>query len=165
MVRLVSRFFALAALVCAALAKPMSERAMAVHDRRPAPARGFVNSGSPSAGKQLTLRLALKQNNIAGLEKKLYAVSDPASVEYGQHLSADEVAEFVKPTADTLSSVTAWLAEHDLSAKPVSHPPNSPSSRTLTVVKPPSAHSHTASPSTCKHTSTTSHQRPVSCPR
>ncbi|KAK7017336.1 peptidase S53 domain-containing protein [Favolaschia claudopus] len=121
MVRLVSQFIALAALVCAALAKPMSERAMAVYDRRPAPARGFVNSGAPSAGKQLTLRLALKQNNIAGLEKRLYAVSDPASVEYGHHLSADEVAEFVKPTSDTLSSVTAWLTEHDLSAKPVSH--------------------------------------------
>jgi tripeptidyl-peptidase-1 len=64
---------------------------MAIHETRAEPARGFVNSGAAPAAKELTLRVALKPNNIAGLETALYAVSDPASPLYGQHLTAEEV--------------------------------------------------------------------------
>lgn len=80
----------LASLLLLAAAKPMNRR-MVVHEARNEPARGFVNSGAAPAAKELTLRIALKPNNIAGLETALYAVSDPASTLYGQHLTADEV--------------------------------------------------------------------------
>ncbi|KAJ7144419.1 family S53 protease [Mycena epipterygia] len=92
---------------------------MAVHESRATPARGFVNSGVAPAGKELTLRIALKQNDMAGLEAALYQVSDPASALYGQFLTQEEVAAFVKPTDDTLAAVTEWLAENSISSKPV----------------------------------------------
>jgi tripeptidyl-peptidase-1 len=68
-----------ASLLLVVAAKPMGRRTMAVHRSRAEPARGFVQSGSAPAQKELTLRIALKQNNIAGLEAELYKVSDPAS--------------------------------------------------------------------------------------
>jgi tripeptidyl-peptidase-1 len=64
---------------------------MAVLETRAEPPRGFVNSGAASAAKELTLRIAMRPNNIAGLETALYAVSDPANTLYGQHLTVDEV--------------------------------------------------------------------------
>lgn len=81
----------IASLLLVAAAKPMDRRSMIVHERRDEPARGFVNSGVAPATKDLTLRIALKPNNIAGLETALYAVSDPASALYGQHLTQNEV--------------------------------------------------------------------------
>ncbi|KAJ7749422.1 family S53 protease [Mycena metata] len=84
--------------------KRPTRRTIAVHETRAAPPRGFV---------ELTLRIAIKPNNIAGLETALYSVSEPASPQYGQHLTAEEVSDFVKPTDESLSAVTAWLSEND----------------------------------------------------
>ncbi|KAJ7183973.1 family S53 protease [Mycena filopes] len=109
----------LASLLLVVSAKPMERRAMAVHESRAAPARGFVNSGPAPAAKDLTLRIAIKPNNIAGLETALYAVSSPDSAQYGQHLTAEEVAEFVKPTDESLAAVTEWLSENDISSTAV----------------------------------------------
>ncbi|KAJ7167986.1 family S53 protease-like protein [Mycena filopes] len=109
----------LASLVLAVAAKPMNHRAMVVHETRPEPPAGFVHSGVAPAAKELTLRIALKPNNIAGLETALYAVSDPASALYGQHLTPDEVAEFVKPTDETLTVVNEWLSENDITSTAV----------------------------------------------
>ncbi|KAJ6490959.1 hypothetical protein C8R45DRAFT_195537 [Mycena sanguinolenta] len=80
-----------ASLLLLATAKPMDPRTMVVHESRAAPAAGFVQSGAAPAAQELTLRIALKQNNIAGLETELYKVSDPASEFYGQHLTLEEV--------------------------------------------------------------------------
>ncbi|KAJ7867806.1 family S53 protease [Mycena leptocephala] len=106
-------------LLLVVAAKPMGRRTMAVHRSRAEPASGFVRSGAAPAQKALTLRIALRQNNIAGLETELYKVSDPASAFYGQYLTADEVAEFVKPTDETLNAVNQWLAENNIASKPV----------------------------------------------
>ncbi|KAJ7836268.1 family S53 protease [Mycena olivaceomarginata] len=92
---------------------------MAVHESRAEPARGFVKSSAAPAAKELTLRIALKPTDIAGLEAALYQVSDPASDLYGQHLTPEEVATFVKPTDDSLAAVSEWLAENNIAAKPV----------------------------------------------
>ncbi|KAJ7245337.1 family S53 protease-like protein [Mycena rebaudengoi] len=109
----------LASLILLAAAKPMSRRAMVVHETREAPARGFVKSGLAPVAKEIKLRIAMKQNDMVGLEKALYAVSDPTSALYGQHLTKEEVAEFVKPTDATLAAVNEWLAENDIASKPV----------------------------------------------
>ncbi|KAJ7779427.1 family S53 protease-like protein [Mycena maculata] len=108
-----------ASLLLIAAAKPMEPRTMAVHEARAEPARGFVLSGPAPAATELKLRIALRPNNIAGLETALYAVSDPASALYGQHLTAAEVAEFVKPTEETLSVVSEWLSENDITSTSV----------------------------------------------
>ncbi|KAJ6484875.1 family S53 protease [Mycena sanguinolenta] len=108
-----------ASLLLLATAKPMDTRTMVVHESRAAPAAGFVQSGAAPAAQELTLRIALKQNNIAGLETELYKVSDPASEFYGQHLTLEEVAEYAKPTDETLAAVSSWLSENNIDAKPV----------------------------------------------
>nr|GAT55465.1 family S53 protease-like protein [Mycena chlorophos] len=109
-----------AALVALALATPTDRSALVVHEHRAQPARGFVNLGAAPAETQLTLRLLLKPNNIAGLEGRLLSVSDPSSQSYGQHLSIDEVISYVKPTTDAVSAVNAWLSSNEISATPVS---------------------------------------------
>ncbi len=52
---------------------------------------GFTKGLAAPAANILDLRLAIKQNNIAGLEKALFDVSTPGSALYGQHLSKEEV--------------------------------------------------------------------------
>ncbi|KAJ7114150.1 family S53 protease-like protein [Mycena crocata] len=118
---LVSSIF-LASLFLAVAAKPTgrSPTAMVVHETRPTPARGFVHSGIAPATAKLTLRIAMKSNNISGLEAALCAVSDPASPLYGQHLTQEEVAAFVRPTNETFLAVTAWLSGNNISSTPIS---------------------------------------------
>ena len=43
------------------------------------------------------------------LESTLWAVSDPDSVDYGNHLSQEAVDAIVAPSASALDAVTAWL--------------------------------------------------------
>ncbi|KAJ6605199.1 family S53 protease [Mycena vulgaris] len=113
---LATSFFA--PLLLLATAKPVAPRTMVVHESRVAPAEGFIQSAAAPAEQELTLRIALKQNNIAGLETELYKVSDPASKFYGQHLTLEEVVEFVKPTDETFAAVSSWLSENKIDAKP-----------------------------------------------
>ncbi|KAJ7114159.1 family S53 protease [Mycena crocata] len=110
----------LATLLALAAANPLTRRTMAVHEKRDAVPAGFVHAGPVPSSEKITLRIALANTDIAGLEAKTYAVSDPANALYGQHLTAAEVAKYVKPTTDTLSAVTEWLNENDLVATAVS---------------------------------------------
>ncbi|KAJ7869868.1 family S53 protease [Mycena olivaceomarginata] len=114
---LATSFFA--SLLLVATAKPMAPRTMVVHESRAAPAEGFVQSAAAPAEQELTLRIALKQNNIVGLQTELYKVSDPASEFYGKHLTLEEVVKFVKPTNDTLAAVSNWLSDNNIDAKRV----------------------------------------------
>ncbi|KAJ7192437.1 family S53 protease [Mycena pura] len=113
-------FISLAAFLAGVAGNPLSGRAMAVHESVAAVPKGFAHAGPVSPSEEITLRISLAHSDIAGLEKMTYAVSDPASSLYGQHLTVEEVAEYVKPTDPTLSSVTAWLSEHGITAKSVS---------------------------------------------
>ncbi|KAF7307389.1 Family S53 protease-like protein [Mycena indigotica] len=109
-----------AALVTLAAATPAELSAYVIHEQRDTPARGFVKVGPAPPSKQLTLRIALKPNNIAGLEEELYAVSDPKSARYGKHLTLDEVVKYVKPTTEALSAVNSWLDANKITAKTIS---------------------------------------------
>ncbi|KAI1465040.1 tripeptidyl-peptidase 1 precursor [Daldinia caldariorum] len=64
------------------------------------------------AGHIIDLQIGVKQSNFPELERHLYEVSDPDHPRYGQHLSADEVKELVKPTDETLNLVHEWLADN-----------------------------------------------------
>ncbi|KAF8215443.1 family S53 protease [Mycena galopus ATCC 62051] len=109
----------IASLLLLVAATPRAPRTMVVHESRAAPAKGFVQSSAAPAEQELTLRIALKQNHIAGLETELYKVSDPTSEFYGQHLTLEEVTEFVKPMNETVAAVSSWLSENNIGAKPV----------------------------------------------
>ncbi|KAJ7775393.1 family S53 protease [Mycena metata] len=114
------RFSSIAALVALAIATPTDRSALVLHEHRAQPASGFVSTGAAPSDAELTLRIALNPNNIAGLESELYAVSDPSSSRYGQHLTPEEVAKYVKPSPDALSAVTSWLQTNKISATAIS---------------------------------------------
>ncbi|KAJ6568841.1 family S53 protease [Mycena capillaripes] len=81
---------------------------------------GFKPSGTPSTTQEIKLFIALVQSNIAGLAKVVDAVSTPSSPSYGQHLTAAQVAKYVKPAAASLSTVTDWVRPSVTSVKPFS---------------------------------------------
>ncbi|KAI1422464.1 tripeptidyl-peptidase 1 precursor [Xylaria sp. FL1777] len=100
-----------AALVAAAqvvLATPVARSGYSLKDSHHVP-RGWAKVKRAPADHVLNLQIGLKQSNFAELEKHLYEVSDPAHSRYGQHLSADEVEELVKPTKETSDLVHEWL--------------------------------------------------------
>ncbi|KAJ7227821.1 family S53 protease [Mycena haematopus] len=98
----------------------MGRRVMAVHESVAAVPSGFAHAGSVSPDQEITLRIALTQSDVAGLQAKTYAVSDPANALYGQHLSVDEVLPFVQPTSVATSDVSEWLSENGITATSVS---------------------------------------------
>ncbi|KAI0344587.1 family S53 protease [Trametopsis cervina] len=109
----------IASLVALAAGNPLTGRSMRVHESRTSLPDGFVKAGSASPDTVLNLRIALKQNNAAGLEKALMDVSTPGNALYGQHLSKEEVEDLVRPTQDTVNVVNAWLSENKITATPL----------------------------------------------
>ncbi|KAI9069415.1 family S53 protease [Trametes sanguinea] len=106
--------------MCAlAFGKPMG-RSLQLHEARDAVPEGFSLHSTPSGETTLKLRIALVQGDFAGLEQKLYDVSDPSSPNYGKHLSTTEVLKYVAPAAATTNAVNAWLSENGISAKTIS---------------------------------------------
>ncbi|KAJ7153327.1 subtilisin-like protein [Mycena filopes] len=103
--------------------------AMVVKESLRAVPHGFAHAGPVSADEEITLRIALAHTDMAGLQAKTYAVSDPANALYGQHLTADEVATYIQPTPQTLALVTSWLASHNIT-------PTSISSSILSITLP-----------------------------
>ncbi|KAJ6556181.1 family S53 protease [Mycena capillaripes] len=114
-------FLCLAAISKISGASPkVDPRAMIVHESVTDIPAGFAHVGTISLDEEITLRVALANSDIVGLQQKTYAVSDPTSTLYGQHLTPEQVAEFVKPSPASLSSVSGWLAEHGLTPTSIS---------------------------------------------
>ncbi|KAJ7911828.1 family S53 protease [Mycena leptocephala] len=90
-----------------------------VLERRNSPPPGFSLIGPAPDDQILGLRLALTQGNIFGLQDTVYEISTPGNPRYGQYLTQDEVNDFVRPSAVTLSQVNSWLASSDLTASPI----------------------------------------------
>ncbi|PBK70051.1 family S53 protease [Armillaria solidipes] len=87
---------------------------MSVHDQRDAAPNRFVKAELADPHATLDFRIGLTPMNIAGLEKALYAVSEPGSDLYGQHLSFEEVKAFSVPTSGAVTAVTDWLADNGI---------------------------------------------------
>lgn len=70
------------------------------------------------------LRIALAQPNFDTLEEHLYAVSDPASPRYGQHLSKGVVQHLAVPHADAMLAVDNWLISHGFDVRDLVRSPS-----------------------------------------
>lgn len=89
--------FLVACLAASAFGTPTARDSdLQLHEALDATPVGFVHSGSADPQTMLKLRIALVQNNPAGLEDALYDVSTPSSANYGQHLTKEEVSPFYK---------------------------------------------------------------------
>ncbi|XP_078728268.1 tripeptidyl-peptidase 1 [Lampetra fluviatilis] len=73
---------------------------------------GWHPLGDVAPDSEVELTFALKQQNVEALLAVLDRVSDPASENYGRHLSLDEVGELVRPSEETERTVRSWLAVH-----------------------------------------------------
>lgn len=105
---------ALSALsVVRALPKNAHSSGYAVKERHDVP-RGWTRVGDASKGDMIRLSIGLKQQNEGVVEQHLLEVSDPAHFRYGQHLTAAEIQDIVKPADETRELVQAWLEEHGI---------------------------------------------------
>ncbi|KAJ2996430.1 hypothetical protein NUW54_g7241 [Trametes sanguinea] len=85
-----SSAFLVACLAAVAYGTPMA-RNMQVHETRQSIPSAFKLVGPAAPDTMLDLRIALVQGDMAGLEKALMDVSDPASPLKGQFLSKEQV--------------------------------------------------------------------------
>lgn len=107
-----SRFalFLLVAVMLVLLAATPGEttRSSTAHVRR-----HFVRGERASPDHPVQLVVALRQRNLAQLERELYAVSDPWSPRYGQHLTHEQVAALVAPPAAVVEQVVRYFRSMD----------------------------------------------------
>jgi len=85
--------------------------------------KGWTHVGRSPPLDGIELLFAVRQTHLPELESKLLSVSDPTSVDYGQHLSNEEVHSLVAPSPRHLEAVLAFLKEKKHNPVPVS--PNS----------------------------------------
>ncbi|KAI1827064.1 tripeptidyl-peptidase 1 precursor [Xylaria intraflava] len=104
---------AIVAAAHAALASPVARSGYSVKDTHIVP-RGWTKAARAPADRVMQVQIGLKQSNFDELEKQLYEVSDPTHPKYGQHLSAEEVEELVKPTEETSDLVHKWLGDNGI---------------------------------------------------
>jgi tripeptidyl-peptidase I len=69
---------------------------------------GFTHCGSPSDDHTLDIHLALAANDITGLQRKLEAISDPASPLFRQWLSKEEAST----RFHIMRNLKTWLTLH-----------------------------------------------------
>jgi tripeptidyl-peptidase-1 len=68
---------------------------MIVHESVAALPTAFAHVSAVSPDEEITLRIALAQSDIVGLQDRTYAVSDPANALYGQHLTTEGVCPVI----------------------------------------------------------------------
>ncbi|KAJ7510818.1 family S53 protease [Mycena galericulata] len=110
----------LRALPLVLLAKFVLSSTMVLHESISNVPPGFKTLGSPSSAQEIMLFIALVQSNITGLAKVVDAVSIPSSPSYGQYLTAAEVAQYVRPPANSVSTVIDWVTPNVASVEPFS---------------------------------------------
>lgn len=93
-------------------ALPTTSSANYLVKERHAVPRAWTASGPADKRESINLQIGLKQRNEGLVERHLIEVSDPTHERYGQHLSAAEIADIVRPEKETVEQVHQWLAEH-----------------------------------------------------
>ncbi|KIV96861.1 hypothetical protein PV10_00676 [Exophiala mesophila] len=94
----------------------------AVKDFHPVPP-AWSNLGSPSSDHMISLSLGLTQSRFEELEKHLYEVSDPFHARYGQHLTAKQVHDLVKPSEEATHEIHKWLHSHGIEPDQLKYSP------------------------------------------
>ncbi|KAK6949817.1 hypothetical protein Daesc_008138 [Daldinia eschscholtzii] len=72
--------------------------------------KGWAEVRQASPEEPVTLRVGLKQQHAAALERAVLEISTPGHPNYGMHLSRNEVRAYTAPKESAVTSVTGWLA-------------------------------------------------------
>ncbi len=103
-------FTSLALMADAAAVRRDPASTLVVKEQVPVPDT-WVRRSDADDHQTVALRFALRQTDVAGLEKRLQQTSDPSHELYGRHLSADEVSSYLQPHKRTVDEVELWLRE------------------------------------------------------
>jgi tripeptidyl-peptidase I len=83
----------------------------AVKERHPIPPQWRDNGPAPK-DHSVQLHVGLKQGG--DITAHLLEISDPSHGRYGKHLKRSEIADIVRPSAETRSAVEAWLNDNGI---------------------------------------------------
>ena len=95
-----------------------------VHEKRQSLHSRWEKRDRVDQNALLPMRIALTQSNLDDAHKHLMDVSDPASPNYGKHWTPEQVVEAFKPSEDTVSAVSDWLAGAGISLDRITHSDN-----------------------------------------
>lgn len=105
-------------LITSVLAVPLTK--FVVHEKRDKPPHGWEKHQASSGHHVLSIRVALRQENLDNAERFLMDVSDPQSAKYGQHWSAQDIAATFAPSYKSTQAVTEWLHSDGISPERIS---------------------------------------------
>ena len=80
---------------------------------------GWSRGGRPQASKIINFRLAMTQDNAGKFEQKVIELSTPGHASYGQHMSRDEVRQFLSPSPAVSDRIIAWLRAENVPASSI----------------------------------------------
>ncbi|KAJ6178812.1 hypothetical protein N7519_009273 [Penicillium mononematosum] len=80
---------------------------------------GWSRGDKPPASKFIKFRLAIAQHNARGFEQKVIELSTPDHPSYGQHMSRDEVKQFLTPHPTISDKIIAWLQSENVPANSI----------------------------------------------
>lgn len=107
----------LSVLVASVLASPTGN--YVIHEKRDAAPMGWSKGGRLDRRALIPMKIALTQRNLDQAAEYLHEVSHPESSKYGQHWTAQEVADHFAPSDETISSVMDWLIASGISSDSV----------------------------------------------
>ncbi|WP_084557574.1 trypsin-like serine protease [Hamadaea tsunoensis] len=118
----VAGFAAAAALVTAgpAIARPTPEPRVTLSGHDPSVPAGARRHGNLDARRPVSVALALKPRDEAGLNRFVAAVSDPRSPLYRHYLTAEQYTELYAPAQSDVDKVAAYLRGQGLKVTGVS---------------------------------------------
>lgn len=116
----------LAPIATTILATPLKDRAVdlglvTLFEKVAIPSK-WTAAGTPSSSTMMGMQIALKQNNIAGLQAKLLDIASPKSQNYGKWLSREEMEAYTSPSNESVQAVTAWLGLYGISSDMIFYP-------------------------------------------
>lgn len=104
-------------LAAVASASPVIQEAMQLKHALAAAPAGWQLKAQANPDAKMQLHIGMKEQNLDQLQKRLLEISHPDHVDYGKHMTRDEIETLTKPTAETQESVKAWLASHGIAAE------------------------------------------------
>lgn len=109
---------ATALLAASAIAAPSGVHV--IHEKRDYVPDAWAKRGKLDSRAILPIKIALTQSNLHRGEDVLMEVSDPTSPKYGEHWTADQVADFFAPAEATVNAVKEWLTASGIDASRIS---------------------------------------------
>jgi tripeptidyl-peptidase-1 len=94
------------------------------HETKRTTPQGWKRKDRVHKDTVLPVRIGLTQKNLEKGHSFLMDVSDPRSLNYGKHWSAEKVYEAFAPSTETVKEVTEWLSSFGIPSHGVVHSEN-----------------------------------------